>query len=382
MRCIEERTEIVQCAKVWINIEVVGDVVAVITKRRRIKRKKPNGGDTELLEIIQLLDQTTEIPHSVAIAVTKSFDVQLVDDCVLVPKRIGFFAVRLRHEANSWRTNGARQVIDVPIACEQNASPARYLESVGRIPSHRLRHPNGRPASDPFLLSNFCLCRLNLIFCMHRKAKKQAHRKGKWETRRFSAPPQLQPGAPTDLELMQAIQAEDPDAISQLYARYNGILKALILRVIHNEAEADDLLQEIFMEIWNQAKNFSAQKGKPLGWMVTLARRRAIDGLRKKQAYARAEERLQNEVEQQPDAWLHNANEEEIVLRDTRVLIRKVINGLPLAQQQAINFAFFRGMSQREIAAKTNTPLGTVKTRLELGLKKIYDGLKELRDEL
>ena len=198
----------------------------------------------------------------------------------------------------------------------------------------------------------------------------------------FSAPPQLERGAPSDLELMQAIQASDAGALSQLYDRYNGILKALILRVVHNEAEADDLLQEIFMEIWNQAKNFSAQKGKPLGWMVTLARRRAIDGLRKKQAYARAEERLQNEVEQQPDAWVHNATEEAIVLSDTRVLIRKVISGLPPAQQQAIDLAFFRGMSQREIAAKTNTPLGTVKTRLELGLKKIYDGLKELRDEL
>jgi len=198
----------------------------------------------------------------------------------------------------------------------------------------------------------------------------------------FSAAPQLEPGAPSDLELMLAIQAEDPDALSQLYDRYNGILKALILRVIHNEAEADDLLQEIFMEIWNQAKNFSSQKGKPLGWMVTLARRRAIDGLRKKQAYARAEERLQNETEQQPDAWVHNATAEEIVLSDTRALIRKVIAGLPPAQQQAIYLAFFRGMSQREIAAKTNTPLGTVKTRLELGLKKIYDGLKELRGEL
>ncbi len=193
---------------------------------------------------------------------------------------------------------------------------------------------------------------------------------------------ELEPGAPTDLELMQGIQQEDPEALSQLYDRYNGILKALILRVVHNEAEADDLLQEIFMEIWNQAKNFSAQKGKPLGWMVTLARRRAIDGLRKKQAYARAEERLQNETEQQPDAWVHNATEEEITFTDTRVIIRRVINSLPPAQQQAIELAFFRGMSQREIAAKTNTPLGTVKTRLELGLKKIYDGLKELKDEL
>jgi len=79
---------------------------------------------------------------------------------------------------------------------------------------------------------------------------------------------------------------------------------------------------------------------------------------------------------------VNNATEEEILLSDTRSLIRKVIAGLPPPQQQAIDLAFFKGMSQREIAAKTNTPLGTVKTRLELGLKKIYDGLKELRDEL
>ncbi|PYJ17444.1 MAG: RNA polymerase subunit sigma-24 [Verrucomicrobia bacterium] len=216
---------------------------------------------------------------------------------------------------------------------------------------------------------------------MSGKAKKRV-RAAKPKARQFSVLPQLEPGAPSDLDLMQAIQAEDADALSQLYDRYNGILKALILRVVHNEAEADDLLQEIFMEIWNHAKNFSAKKGKPLGWMVTLARRRAIDGLRKKQAYARAEQRLQNETEQQPDAWVHYATAEEIMLGDTRVLIRKVINRLPPAQQQAIDLAFFRGMSQREIAAKTNTPLGTVKTRLELGLKKIYDGLKELRDEL
>ena len=196
-----------------------------------------------------------------------------------------------------------------------------------------------------------------------------------------TAPP-LEPGAPTDLELMEGIQREDPDALSHLYDRYSGILKALILRVVHNEAEADDLLQEIFMEIWNQAKNFSAEKGKPLGWMVTLARRRAIDGLRKKQAYARAGERLQSETEQQPDAWVHNATEAEINLGDTRHLIRQVIDSLPLPQQEAVELAFFKGMSQREIAAKTNTPLGTVKTRLELGLKKIYDGLKELKDEL
>jgi RNA polymerase sigma-70 factor, ECF subfamily len=220
-----------------------------------------------------------------------------------------------------------------------------------------------------------------LVSPKRRKPKKRVPL-AKSRARARTVVPQLEPGAPSDFELMKGIQTGNADALAQLYDRYNGILKALILRVIHNEAEADDLLQEIFMEIWNQAKNFSAQKGKPLGWMVTLARRRAIDGLRKKQAYARAEERLQNETEQQPDAWVHNATEKEIVLSDTRALIRKVIACLPPPQQLAIDLAFFKGMSQREIAAKTNTPLGTVKTRLELGLKKIYDGLKEFRDEL
>ena len=191
----------------------------------------------------------------------------------------------------------------------------------------------------------------------------------------------LEQGAPSDVDLMLGIQSGDADALSQLYDRYNGVMKALILRIIHNETEADDLLQEVFMEIWNRAKNFSAEKGKPLGWMVTLTRRRAIDALRKKQAYARAEERLQAQPEQQPLAWVQNATENDIEAGDTRVLMAKVINSLPEAQQQVIELAFFQGMSQREIASHTNIPLGTVKTRLELGLKKIYDGLKELRDE-
>jgi RNA polymerase sigma-70 factor (ECF subfamily) len=193
---------------------------------------------------------------------------------------------------------------------------------------------------------------------------------------------ETEPGAPGDVDLMLGIQRGDADALSQLYDRYNGIIKALVLRIIHNDTEADDLLQEVFMEIWNQAKNFSAQKGKPLGWMVTLARRRAIDALRKKQAYTRAEERLQAQPEQQPLAWVQNSTAEDIRFGDTRVLIAKVISSLPEAQQQVIDLAFFQGMSQREIAANTNIPLGTVKTRLELGLKKIYDSLKELKDDL
>src|ERR1700757_2518160 len=168
------------------------------------------------------------------------------------------------------------------------------------------------------------MARSELTSSTRRKPKKRVRIAQSRVVPRTIAPP-LKPGAPSDFELMRGIQAGDADALSQLYDRYNGILKALILRVIHNEAEADDLLQEVFMEIWNQAKNFSERKGKPLGWMVTLARRRAIDGLRKKQASARAEERLQAETEQQPDAWVHNATEAEITMGDRRALILHVI---------------------------------------------------------
>src|SRR5437763_10292151 len=165
---------------------------------------------------------------------------------------------------------------------------------------------------------------------------------------------EIKPGAPSDVDLMLGIQSGDADALSQLYDRYNGIVKALILRIIHNDTEADDLLQEVFLESWNQAKNFSAQKGKPLGWMVTLARRRSIDALRKKQAYSRAEERLQAEPELQPLAWVENTTTEDIRSGDARALIAKALSSLPEAQQQVIDLAFFRGMSQREIAAHTN----------------------------
>src|SRR5437016_9325234 len=167
----------------------------------------------------------------------------------------------------------------------------------------------------------------------------------------FTSAVEIEPGAPGDVDLMLGIQSGDADALSQLYDRYNGIVKALILRIIHNDTEADDLLQEVFMEIWNQAKNFSAHKGKPLGWMVTLTRRRAIDALRKRQAYARAEERLQAEPEQQPLAWVQNTTADDITTGDRRALMSKVISSLPEAQQEVIDLAFFQGMSQREIAA-------------------------------
>ncbi|SRR5581483_4493449 len=188
--------------------------------------------------------------------------------------------------------------------------------------------------------------------------------------------------AAEDAAIMRAIARRNSNALAKLYDRYSGILKALILRVVHDEAEAEDLLQEIFMQIWRQAKNYSPKKGQALGWIVTLTRRRAIDRLRKRQAYHRATERLETHTEQQPESWLHNRIDNDILQDDLRQFLCARIDALPPFQKQAIELAFFKGMSQREIAVATNTPLGTIKTRLELGLRKLYDSVRGIRAKI
>jgi RNA polymerase sigma-70 factor, ECF subfamily len=191
---------------------------------------------------------------------------------------------------------------------------------------------------------------------------------------------QVSPLDLTDENLMSMLQERDPEALGHLYDRHCGIVKSLCMKVVHNEAEAEDLLQEIFVEIWNRAAGYDPAKGKPLGWIVTLARRRAIDRLRKCQSHCRAEDRLRDEVEQQPQAWTTDP-EDDFVMADIREVLRKLLKTLPEAQQQAIDLAFYKGMSQREIAAHTGIPLGTIKTRLELGLKKLTLALKDIQME-
>ena len=184
--------------------------------------------------------------------------------------------------------------------------------------------------------------------------------------------------SPTDEELMARIQAEDNDAIALLYQRHTPLLRTVIGRILNNDTDVDDLLQEVFLEIWRQAGRYSEEKGKALGWIVTLARRRAIDRLRKKMAYSRAQDRLQKEVEHEPEPALHHSADKEVVASDMAEIFRGVIATLPEAQQEALRFAFYRGMSQREIAAHTGIPLGTIKTRLELAIRKMRAGLSAL----
>ena len=194
--------------------------------------------------------------------------------------------------------------------------------------------------------------------------------------------PEVEQGSISDEALMEAIAQGNAAALSTLYDRYASILKALTIRVVHDEAEADDLLQEVFMQVWQQAKNYSSAKGKPLGWIVTLTRRRAIDRLRKRQAYCRAKDRFEVTTDRQPESWVHNRIEDDIHLEDMRTFLKAKIESLPPFQRQAIEMAFFKGMSQREIAVATETPLGTIKTRLELGLRKLSESIRGIRHKI
>src|SRR3954468_1299632 len=185
----------------------------------------------------------------------------------------------------------------------------------------------------------------------------------------------------TDEQLMEGVQQEDSFALEELYRRHASTLRAVIVRVLHNEHSSDDLLQEVFLEVWRLAKRYSAEKGKAIGWMITLTRRRAIERLRREQAYFRVEERFQRETEQQPEAWTHTRVEEDIEAADMRHILERILKTLPPAQRAAVELAFYKGMSQREIATHTNIPLGTIKTRLELGMRKIATRLKEVLGE-
>jgi len=186
----------------------------------------------------------------------------------------------------------------------------------------------------------------------------------------------------TDEALMKGIKNRKQDALEELYGRYGKTLKAVITHVVHEEAEADDVLQEIFLQIWREASHYSPHAGKPLGWVVTLARRRAIDRLRRRQAYCRAKDRFEEQIEKQPASWKHNRIEKDLCRADLRKFLERQMRNLPAYQRKALELSFFEGLSHREIATMTGTPLGTVKTRLELGLRKLTNGIRPLRNKI
>ncbi|MEP7015834.1 MAG: sigma-70 family RNA polymerase sigma factor [Verrucomicrobiota bacterium] len=184
-----------------------------------------------------------------------------------------------------------------------------------------------------------------------------------------------------DETLIKKISRRQQPALKELYGRHSRMLRSVVESLVHEGAEADDVLQEIFLQIWKEAHNYSPKAGKPLGWIVTIAKRRAIDRLRRRQAYSRARERYGDELRNQPLRPRRDA-ERVFVLGDLRTFLQNRMRNLPPIQRKAIDLAFFKGLSHREIAIATRAPLGTVKTRLELGLQKLTQSIKPLGNRI
>jgi RNA polymerase sigma-70 factor (ECF subfamily) len=186
-----------------------------------------------------------------------------------------------------------------------------------------------------------------------------------------------------DQQLMNGILRRRPEFLERLYKRYRVVLKSIIMQVLHDETEADDVLQEVFVQVWDRAPSYSSGKGKLMSWLCTLARRRAIDRLRQHSAYRRATDRYEVSCNHS-DKGIDESHtvEREAFRDDLRSLLDQQLNTLPPNQQEVIRLAFLEEKSQREISALTQTPLGTVKTRIELGIKKLSHAFGGLREKV
>src|SRR6266404_5824645 len=197
--------------------------------------------------------------------------------------------------------------------------------------------------------------------------------------------PRLDSGADgftCDEMLMQGITQRRQQALKELYSRYARSLRALIGSVVHEESEADDVLQESLLQIWREAHHYSPKAGKPLGWVITIARRRAIDRVRRRDSYRRAKQRFEDEIKPQAQTVRSGGTEAKVTQSDLRRFLGRQMKTLPPVQREAVELAYFSGLSQREIASTTNTPLGTVKTRLQLGLRKLTQCVRPLRHKI
>lgn len=151
----------------------------------------------------------------------------------------------------------------------------------------------------------------------------------------------------TDEHLMASLKKREAGALAALQDRYGRTLKSLILKVINNEASSEDVLQEVLLEIWDRADSYSEEKGKPLGWMIILARRRAIDRLRSCEAYWRMEERLFAEAEGAGRHFVEHVRE-NVWLGEVRHHLERVLAAIPGPQRHAIELAYYGGLSQRD----------------------------------
>ena len=163
----------------------------------------------------------------------------------------------------------------------------------------------------------------------------------------------------TDAMLVGAIRAGDEQAMERIYDRYSAIVYSVALRVLGDTAAAEDILQEVFMQLWRSPDVFDASRGSLPGWLAVIARNRAIDSLRKRRPETDLTEVV---VSVEPD--LAGKADWSRALEKIRI----ALGGMPAPQRSVLEMAFFDGLTHTEIAEKTGEPLGTIKTRIRAGL--------------
>lgn len=167
------------------------------------------------------------------------------------------------------------------------------------------------------------------------------------------------PNIKDDAALLALIRAGNQDAMADLYDRYSGVVYGVALRVLTNTTAAEDIVQEVFLQLWRNPDVFDADRGRLAAWLAVIARNRAIDQLRKRPS--------EDDIDELPISTGVNL-EDESSQRLAVEKIRGVLVQLPQDQRKALEMAFFEGMTHTEIAGKTGEPLGTVKTRIRTGL--------------
>ena len=181
-----------------------------------------------------------------------------------------------------------------------------------------------------------------------------------------------QPSEISDNELLGAVARGDEQALALIYDRYRLILFGLILRIVHDRPEAEDVLQETFLQVWRRAADFDDTRGRVFTWLVTIARSRALDRLRALGSRARtAEEVVAHSASDAGDAAI------EAVKSEQGKIVRQALAELPEEQRRTLFLAYFEGLTQSEIAARLGDPLGTVKTRMRAGLMKLREVLRQ-----
>lgn len=163
-----------------------------------------------------------------------------------------------------------------------------------------------------------------------------------------------------DRELATRLRRGDPQALEALYDRYGGTVLALLRRIVGHSGEAEDLLQEVFLQAWRRAPEYDVGRGSFAAWIFTIARNRALDVVRAPRFRDRDRERQPPE---EPVAQ-RDTPEQEVVLGERAQAVQKALSELSTAQREAIELAYYGGLSHSEIANKTGEPLGTIKSRL------------------